>query len=590
MQDHSEGTRRSAYIKSKIFHDPIHDDMEFPQEIVSFIDTPQFQRLRNIRQLGTSYYVFPGASHNRFEHSLGVCYLAGKQIDHFRTQQPHIHISEREKTCVMLAGLLHDLGHGILSHVFDGEFMPKARPTLKWKHEEWSQAMVNRLIEQNHINIEKPEVDLINKLIDGTKPKTGMENRFIFDIVSNKTNSIDVDKFDYIARDTRNVGVVGYDVSRLMNNSRILGSEIGYAYKQPEEIIDFFATRYRLHRRIYGHRAAKAIEFMHVDALLAADNVYGISESVISGDWEQFETFDDTIFNDIRRRGRTDERLKAAREILLRIDRRELYRFVDEYLIPTNLREHVTEKSGIITPRHIVGHMEASAGLKEEDIIIQFHRLAYHPLGDEVNPLKRVKFYAKYAPDQTHDIQPEAISNLMPEVFGEVKVRCFCRKNSLQAVHISQKAFRKHMEDLNKKFDKELLARMPGPFAPSQPHVLDAMDEDGEEDHAGTPHMGGVLAYTPTRPLSTQFNTVNHGSAGRNLPARTLFGSVSAPAGAGDDNNPFVSDPSSTPTRDGRTDSPGKRLTCNAALTVPEDAYKVKDEATPTKKKRKTMV
>lgn len=80
-------------------------------DIWQFIDTPQFQRLRDLKQLGVSYYVYPGASHNRLEHSIGVSYLAGEWITHFKTIQPELEISDNEVFLVRLAGLCHDLGY-----------------------------------------------------------------------------------------------------------------------------------------------------------------------------------------------------------------------------------------------------------------------------------------------------------------------------------------------------------------------------------------------------------------------------------------------------------------------------------------------
>ena len=100
----------------------------------------QYQRLREIKQLGVSYYVWPGASHNRFEHGIGVylshislncphgrtgvAYLAGLLVTRLQRMQPELGITERDVRCVQLAGLCHDLGHGPWSHVWDGLFIP----------------------------------------------------------------------------------------------------------------------------------------------------------------------------------------------------------------------------------------------------------------------------------------------------------------------------------------------------------------------------------------------------------------------------------------------------------------------------------
>uniref|UniRef100_A0A667ZFZ6 HD/PDEase domain-containing protein n=1 Tax=Myripristis murdjan TaxID=586833 RepID=A0A667ZFZ6_9TELE len=114
----------------QVFNDPIHGHMEIHPLLVKFIDTPQFQRLRNIKQLGAAYYVYPGASHNRFEHSIGVAYLAGQFLQALRDRQPNLGITDEDILCVQIAGLCHDLGHGPFSHLFDGKFIPEVK---KWR-------------------------------------------------------------------------------------------------------------------------------------------------------------------------------------------------------------------------------------------------------------------------------------------------------------------------------------------------------------------------------------------------------------------------------------------------------------------------
>jgi len=81
--------------RNKIIKDPIHGLINFNEKLFSIIDSNAFQRLRDLKQLGGMYYVFPGASHNRFEHSLGTCYLAGKWMRHFQAQGRH-DITERD--------------------------------------------------------------------------------------------------------------------------------------------------------------------------------------------------------------------------------------------------------------------------------------------------------------------------------------------------------------------------------------------------------------------------------------------------------------------------------------------------------------
>ena len=90
----------------KIFNDPIHGHIEMTDIDVRIIDTPQFQRLRDLHQMGVSYFVFPGATHKRFEHSIGVCHLAGTWTKLLQTKQPELGITEQDIKCLRIAGLV----------------------------------------------------------------------------------------------------------------------------------------------------------------------------------------------------------------------------------------------------------------------------------------------------------------------------------------------------------------------------------------------------------------------------------------------------------------------------------------------------
>jgi hypothetical protein len=110
-----EGERSNK--KSKVVNDSVHGHLTLPSYCVDVVDTPQFQRLRDLKQLGVTYFVFPGASHNRFEHCLGVSHLAGKFLKKLdsNSNEPQL-VTKREIKLVRLAGLCHgkDLHHLLL--------------------------------------------------------------------------------------------------------------------------------------------------------------------------------------------------------------------------------------------------------------------------------------------------------------------------------------------------------------------------------------------------------------------------------------------------------------------------------------------
>ncbi|CAG8748458.1 16626_t:CDS:2 [Cetraspora pellucida] len=176
---------KSDNSQKKIINDPIHGYMEFDDWAIKFIDTPQFQRLKEIKQLGSTYFVYPGASHNRFEHSIGTAYLAqtftkilqqkgaGKAEDAV--------IAQSDLKCVTLAALCHDLGHGPFSHVFDQLVVPRLIPNRKWKHEDGSVMMLDDIIKElreskDSLELDPDEVTLIKALILGKSKSesTGM--------------------------------------------------------------------------------------------------------------------------------------------------------------------------------------------------------------------------------------------------------------------------------------------------------------------------------------------------------------------------------------------------------------------------------
>ncbi|XP_047953112.1 deoxynucleoside triphosphate triphosphohydrolase SAMHD1-like isoform X3 [Salvia hispanica] len=116
----------------KHVHDNVHGNIYLDPLSLKFIDTEQFQRLRDLKQLGVSYMVYPGAVHSRFEHSLGVYWLASEAINRLKTHQGlELDIDNFDKQTVKIAGLLHDLGHGPFSHMFEREFIPRVLHGLK---------------------------------------------------------------------------------------------------------------------------------------------------------------------------------------------------------------------------------------------------------------------------------------------------------------------------------------------------------------------------------------------------------------------------------------------------------------------------
>lgn len=291
---HTPG-REKKYPKDKVvtFNDPIHGNITMDGLCLRIIDTKEFQRLRKLMQLGTCNYVYYGATHTRFEHSIGVSHFAGKVAKNLQTAQPHLNITEVDILCVKVAGLCHDLGHGPFSHVFDGVFMPRVVPDTDWRHEDGSVKMLQFLLKKNRINkdddllklydLTETDILFIEEIIAGTKEDKrrgrGPEKFYLYDIVNNSRSGLDVDKLDYFMRDMRytNASSSTCNFQRFIELGRVYAAEpiggasssatqkhhmICYPEKMVKEALDAFAVRFRLHQNIYTHKGVKKVEFM----------------------------------------------------------------------------------------------------------------------------------------------------------------------------------------------------------------------------------------------------------------------------------------------------------------------------------------
>ena len=149
-------------MKLKTFNDPVWGAVDLDVKLVKFIDTPQFQRLHHIKQLGLCCAVYPGASHTRFEHSIGTAHLAGellKRINEVKTTCLEITLNPKDIFCVKLAALLHDLGHGPFSHFWEHTLNECSQHKVskcshlfsktQFVHEEMTWKMIDCILEEN---------------------------------------------------------------------------------------------------------------------------------------------------------------------------------------------------------------------------------------------------------------------------------------------------------------------------------------------------------------------------------------------------------------------------------------------------------
>lgn len=366
-----------------------------------------------------------------------------------------------------LAALCHDLGHGPYSHLFDRDFI-KNRLGMNWKHEKGSITMFEDLLKKNSItmksiNLEDEDKEFIKALIKGdkkyniNKPDKDKRPNYLFDIVNNEKNSIDVDKFDYFARDCYYSGAKRlFDFSRLMRLSRVMNDEIVYYYKECYLVYDLFHTRYSLHKTLYKHCTVRAIDHMICDVLEKADHYYNFKSAINERNPEKYMRLSDYIFHEIEHS--EDDKLAKSKEIIKQIRERKFYKFVDECLIKLKNKENTngdniaeikenTKKDNMAEIKIKEDIMDGiidcgatlnGANLKREDVIIDWLSFDYGKKDE--NPVKYVKFYNKND-KEPKKIKKNDVSYLLPIVYKEEIVRIYLRTKGNEKESELEKSF-----------------------------------------------------------------------------------------------------------------------------------------------------
>lgn len=258
--------QKSSIKSNKVIKDCIYGHITIPELCLKFMDVPEFQRLKRVRQLGMAHYVYPSAVHTRFEHSLGVMHLAGKMVDQLRK---FVNIDDRTKELIQLAGMYHDIGHFAFSHLFD-TFLSSAKldessinEIFKLKDHEDRSIYFLRQVNLLLNLLSEEEQKFVGNVIKGHVPPE--KPAYLYQIVCNEECKIDVDKMDYLKRDSYHTGLPGFQSDYIILNSLI--NEDGYlAFKRKAEndIIDLFETRKRMFNNVYRHHTTLKIDKIYL--------------------------------------------------------------------------------------------------------------------------------------------------------------------------------------------------------------------------------------------------------------------------------------------------------------------------------------
>ena len=250
-------------MKEKVFRDPVHNYIPVEDELIyDLINSKDFQRLRRIKQLGSSSFTFQGAEHSRFSHCLGVYYLARRVTNIFDKKYSDIWNSN-ESLLTMTAALLHDIGHGAYSHTFERLF--------DTNHETITQQII--LSPETEINTILRRVspdfpDKVASVINHT-----YSNKQVEQLISSQ---IDVDRMDYLLRDSYFTGASygEFDLTRVLRVIRPIENGIAFSRDGMHAVEDYIISRYQMYMQVYFHPASRAMEVLLQNLLKRAKYLY----------------------------------------------------------------------------------------------------------------------------------------------------------------------------------------------------------------------------------------------------------------------------------------------------------------------------
>lgn len=246
--------------------DPVHGYVYVTKIEKDVVDSFPMQRLHRLRQLAGAEYVYPGANHTRFEHSIGTMYLAQQLVRNPNISQ---YLSTEETAMIRLAALVHDVGHGPFSHVF--EYL--LEKYLDKNHEEMTLWIIRKSELSDIIRGEGYNAEAIAKLAVGSLRQKG--RTYMDQIIQ---SAIDVDKLDFVLRDTYHTGAKygNVDVSRLIQMLDVLNENLAVNIGALSALESFILARIESFRSIYFHRVSRAAQIMLATAMEKAKDALGL--------------------------------------------------------------------------------------------------------------------------------------------------------------------------------------------------------------------------------------------------------------------------------------------------------------------------
>jgi len=279
------------------------------------------------------------------------------------------------------------------------------------------------------------------------------EKRYLYEIVANKRNGIDVDKFDYFSRDCHHLNIKNnFDHVRWIKFARVIDVDgqlqLCTRDKEVSNLYDLFSTRHSLHRRAYQHKVVKLIDHMVGEVLVKANDGLHIegpdgkrhrmSEAI--WDMEVYCRITDSVFERIL--WSTEPQLKEARDLAMKIQTRNLYRCIGQLTVePHTLvdSEFPQYRDDLAKEANSLSKPKPDSLLTPDDFVIQTVVLDYGKKSK--NPIDFVRFYSKAEQDVARKVKKSHVSRMLPENFSERSIRVFLKRRDDESANVARKAF-----------------------------------------------------------------------------------------------------------------------------------------------------
>ena len=319
--------------------DPIHDFVRVNSNELKIIDTPIFQRLRRIRQLSGAHLIYPGAQHTRFEHSLGVMHIAS-MAGHALNEKGIVSSDNIQN--LRFAGLLHDIGHGPFSHLFE-ELLQKR----KISHENIGRDIILKTQIGDLISANGFNKKFITELAFGDS-----KFQFMNEIIS---GALSADIMDYLLRDGYFTGAehAKIDHNRLTYSLDVYKNKLALEKSALVNFETMMISRYQMFKAVYFHKTVRAGEVMLLESMYLAEEELGLSSTSLN---EYLKLTDEVILSKLLNLPERNSKLRIAKKIATDYLNRNLFKSVFEVSVTGNaitkkrmqsIREEVSKKSKV---------------------------------------------------------------------------------------------------------------------------------------------------------------------------------------------------------------------------------------------------